>query len=469
VDAQALTTKDFRAPKQDLATGWRPLAAAMAKAGGGSVASGLLSALATKIVATAAGPAYLGLLATLQQTRQAALVAATANGQTALVRGASALQGRQRREFVRTSASITAASTLAVLLVMVGAPQWAARFAGMSGEGPGMIRLLAVAVLLSSTFVFLSSLLNALGGIAELASLQIIASAAMALGAWPAAVAAVSGKRESMALLLAFSSFATVAGACWMLAKCKREVSDLIRGPGGLSWLAARRFSATSATMLAGGFLASWSLLFVRSRITARTGLAGTGQFDAAWGISMNHASLVLASLQTYYLPAVSRLHRPEQRNAQISTALGLGALAAAAIIAAIALCKPVVLTILYSPAFRPAAAYLRWTLIGDYLKVSSWILSIALVGASRMGAFLVADAAAYLTFVIASSALGLWMGPPASTGIAFVAMYAAHLAACAALLWRTQRFFPERSAVMCWVLGFAAVMGVSFATWNLS
>ena len=52
-----------------------------------------------------------------------------------------------------------------------------------------------------------------------------------------------------------------------------------------------------------------------------------------------------------------------------------MAALAAAGAIAAIALLKPWLLTLFYSAAFRPAAGYLRWTLLGDYLKVTSWIL----------------------------------------------------------------------------------------------
>ncbi len=52
-----------------------------------------------------------------------------------------------------------------------------------------------------------------------------------------------------------------------------------------------------------------------------------------------------------------------------------------------------------YSAAFDPAAAYLRWTLLGDYLKVTSWILSIPILAARDMKMFLAADLAAYGVF----------------------------------------------------------------------
>ena len=75
---------------------WPELARIMSLSAGCALASGLLSAAATKIVALLAGPAAIGLLATLQQIRATALTGATVNGQTALVQGAAAFDGPER-------------------------------------------------------------------------------------------------------------------------------------------------------------------------------------------------------------------------------------------------------------------------------------------------------------------------------------------------------------------------------------
>ena len=99
---------------------WRPMIAAMGKTGGGSIASGLLGALGTKIVAAMLGPGSIALLATLQQLRDAAVTVATANGRTALVQGASALQGIARREYLRTVALLFSGGTFLVAAVDVG-------------------------------------------------------------------------------------------------------------------------------------------------------------------------------------------------------------------------------------------------------------------------------------------------------------------------------------------------------------
>ena len=478
---------------------WQALLTAMSKTGGAAMASGLLSALSTKVVAAVAGPAAVAWLVTLQQLRQTALVASTGNGQTALVRAASALEARARREFVRTALCIFSAATSAMALTMIVEPGWVAHWTGLPPHAFGAVRWLALPVVLSSVFVFLSGLLNALGGIGDLAVIQILAAAAMAAGAWPASrgvlgaaigVAARSftsftgtiagsgsppglaggdvNRPEFPSWLLGFSAAVSVGAAGWALFRRRHEWHDWFCGPGR-RWApeAARHFGGLSLAMLLSGLAASGVLLAVRARITSAQGLVVTGQFDAAWSISMNYVTLVLASLQTYYLPALARARTADQRNQQISIVLTATTLIAAVLIATVAVLKPYLFTWLFSRAFRPGAQYLRWTLLGDYLKVTSWILSIPILAAADMKVFLAADLAAYGVFLGAALGLTHWLAAAASAAVAFVLMYAAHLLICAVYLMRCRQFVPARTARWAWISGLAVVASISAFTWG--
>src|SRR5260370_22270520 len=236
---------------------WRRPLAAMSKSGSAALASGLLSALAMKIVAAVAGPVYVALLVTLQQIRQMALVASTGNGQTALVRAASAFEGQQRREFVRTAAWIFASAATLVLLGMLAAPQWVARWAGLPPAGVSAVRWLSLPLVCSSLFVFGSALLNALGRIGDLAVLQIIAAAAMAAGAWPAARSASAGRPEFLVGLLGFSAAVSVVAAGLALLRFRHELKDWFCGPGRM-WApaAARSFGSISLAITRRGLAA---------------------------------------------------------------------------------------------------------------------------------------------------------------------------------------------------------------------
>ena len=454
---------------------WRPVVAAMGKTGAASMASGSLSALATKIIAMTAGPAAVALLATLQQTRQMAVVAATANGQTALVQGASAFQGDQRREYLRTAAWLFLGAGVVVALTLAGAPRLVQTVAGLPSGTESLLGWLAIPVALSGAIVFLSALLNALGGIGRLGVLQVAASLAMAVGAWPAARGLIEGRVRGLVYLLSFSAAVTVILAAGLLVRDGEQLRHWFCGPGRL-WVgsAARHFISISGAMLISGLVAAAVLLWVRRRITASQGLAVTGQFDAAWSISMNHATLVLSSLQTYFLPALARTgsgsrFSDAQRSSRISSVLTVAVAAATAVIAALALAKPWALVLFYSAAFRPAAVYLRWTLMGDYLKVAGWILSIPILAAADMKVFLTADLAAYGVFLAASAGLTRWMSAAESAAAAFMLMYAAHLAICAAYVHRKYGFRPSRLAATVWIAGLAVVGVVSRLTWGLA
>ena len=181
----------------------------------------------------------------------------------------------------------------------------------------------------------------------------------------------------------------------------------------------------------------------------------------------MNQVTLVLSSLQTYYLPAVARSRSTAERDRHISSVLTMASLAAAGAIAGIALLKPRLLRMFYSAAFEPAAAYLRWTLLGDYLKVTSWILSIPILAAGDVKMFLAADLAAYGVFLAVAAGLAPAVTAASGAAIGFMAMYAAHLILCAIYLGRTLRFVPTRGALAAWALGLSVVTAVSALSWD--
>src|ERR1700728_3632018 len=141
---------------------WRPMIAALGKTGAGSVASGLLSAVGSKNLAALLGPGSIALIATLQQLRDGAVTVATANGRTALVQGASALEGAERREYLRTVLLLFAGGTLLVAAAMLTAPASIARWSRLPVASEALLPWLAATAVLLSVFVFLTAILNAL-------------------------------------------------------------------------------------------------------------------------------------------------------------------------------------------------------------------------------------------------------------------------------------------------------------------
>ncbi len=440
----------------------------MAQTGGSSLVSGFLSMLAVKIVAVALGPTQVALLSSLQQLRQSAVTGATLTGQTALVQGTSALSGSGRREFLRTSIVLMAIATFVVSGVMMAFPEWVGRQAGLPTNRSGMSTYLIMAVIPAVAFVFLAAMMNAAGAIGSLALVQLAAPATMAMMAYPIASRVARGSDQLWVVMLAFSSLAAALAASWALYIDRERLHGWIRGSG--RWWdgsAVGRFFAISGSMFVSGMFSSWIVLAVRGQVVRSEGLAVGGQFDAAWAISMNQAGLVLASLQSYYLPTLARTQDPEERSAHIGKVLTVAATGGAAMIAVLAALKPTVITGLYSGQFTGAARYLRWTLAGDYLKITSWILSIPFVASGNMKAFLTADLAAYGMFALTAFGLTRWFDAGESAAMAFLTMYAVHTVFCG--LWLSVRgeFRPDKRMIAVWTGGLGLVVASSAAFWE--
>ncbi|HVO99151.1 MAG TPA: hypothetical protein VMT15_13840 [Bryobacteraceae bacterium] len=448
---------------------WRPMVTALSKTGGASIASGLLSALGTKIVAALLGPDWLALLQTLQQLRDGALIVATANGRMALVQGASELEGVRRREYLRTVASLFAAGTLLVALAMLAAPGEFVRYSRLPHDSEGLLRWIAATVALLSVFVFLTAILNVMREIGRLALLQMVAPAAAAIAAWPVALAIRAGHPLAMGCLLVFPAAASVSAGVSALRGHDRELLGWVKGIGRV-WTneAARHFFSVSGAMLASGLAATVMLLAVRASITRQESLAATGQFDAAWNISMNHVTLILGSIQAYYLPLLSAARSPEERSRQIRGMMIVASLATAPVIVALAALKPAVVALLYSKAFVASPRFLRWTLIGDYLKVASWVLMTPMLAARDLGGFLSVDLLTQAVFWCAARLCSRVLAPSEGAALGFLISYAFCFAACFAHGYLRRGFRMGAAGSATFLSGLVFVVAVSASSWDL-
>jgi PST family polysaccharide transporter len=441
----------------------------MSTSAAGVALSGAASIAATKILATTLGPSAVASLQTLQQARQTAVIAATCNGQTALVQGASSFKGLKGATFVRTVACIflmaTSLASFGLWAAPGGVTRWVLERTGLASMGASVLVWLGIAVALTSAYVFLTALLNSMGRVGTLAALQVAGPCALAVLAYPAARAGGGGV---IAIMVACSAAASAGSA----------LVAILRNPSALrAWFlnsrgwwdagAARHFFSFSTTMVITGFLGSAAVLAVRGNIVRSQGLQRTGLFDAAWSISMNQVTLVLASVQTYYLPALTRARTKAEKTSEISRVLVAGTMAAAIVIAGLALWQPLVLDLFYSRVFQGAHQYLRWTLVGDYLKVSSWILSVPMLAAADMKFFLASDLAASATFLGAAFLLTRWVTPAEGASIAFVLMYTVHLIICLFYVRFRQGIRLGLRTMACWTAALALVLTATSVGWR--
>jgi PST family polysaccharide transporter len=440
--------------------------AAMGKTGAAAIASGLLGALGTKMIALLLGPAAVALLQTLEQVRDGAVTVATCNGRTALVQGASALEGTARREYLRTVLWLFGAGTILVGLALLVMRGHIGRSSLLAGASRAQLPWLAATVVMLSIFGFLTAILNALGDIGKLAILQLVSPAVAALVIWPLAWRVRTGHPVALVFILAIPAAAAMGAATLALRSDRHRWRDWIRGPG--RWWsagAAHSFLSLSGAMVASGLAATTVLLAVRGSITQHQGLAMTGQFDAAWNISMNEVTLILGSVQTYYLPSLASAKNTSARSRQIRGMFLVATLATAPVIVVLTALKPWVVGVFYSGAFSVTPELLRWTLVGDYLKVSSWVLATPMLALHEVRAFLGLDLLAQAVFFGAALSFVGTIGSAKSAVIGFVVSYGVYFGLCYAYARARHGFRFGVTGLCCWLAGLACIMGANGAS----
>jgi O-antigen/teichoic acid export membrane protein len=384
------------------------------------------------------------------------------------VQGASSLEGVERREYLRTVALIFAGATLLVALAIVVVSGQIVRWSRLPAASGQLLPWLAVTIALLSVFVFLTAILNALREIGKLALLQLASPMVSAMVAWPVAMEVRAGHPVAMAFFLLLPAAATVAAAAFALWGHREQIREWFQGSGRW-WTAgaSRHFLSISGAMLASGLVATTVLLAVRGSITRRESLAMTGQFDAAWNISMNQVTLILGSVQTYYLPALSAAKNDRERGRRIRGMLLVATLATVPATVALAALKPLVVSVFYSHAFAASPAFLRWTLPGDYLKVSAWVLAAPMLATREMGTFLALDLLTQAIFLGSAMWLARIIEPAEGAAIGFLLSYAAYFALCYAYARSRYGFRFSASGLAAWLTGLLLVLGASASAWG--
>jgi O-antigen/teichoic acid export membrane protein len=414
----------------------------------------LCAAISVKIMAVTIGPAGVGLFSLLRQAQQTLSAVATLGGQDAVMQGVASRQGVDRDQFIVSVlwAFIASSVTLACVAVILAHPLGALIIPTGDAGSAALVRWLAFPVMAGALLVFFRSLLNAHMWIGAVAWTNVVTAASLVVLVCPAVFFYQAGHQMALVLLLGGS---LTAGLMFAIQRAwdRGCLSALTRsGIRAFEVPAIKSFLWVGLPSLTALFVQMASLLAVRTLIVRWHGLPAAGLFDSAWSISTLYLAVFLSALQ-------------ESSQDMLDRAFRLAVIVSTPLIAALIVLKPLALRLLYSSDFLPALELLRWTLIGDYLRVAGWVLATSLVARADMRAYLACEVAWNATF----AAIAFWLVQDgvAGAGPAYVAGYAVYLTA---LVFRTRHhhnYAVTAKTLAFWIGGACIVMLASICTWS--
>src|SRR5690606_32098892 len=154
------------------------------------------------------------------------------------------------------------------------------------------------------------------------------------------------------------------------------------------------------------------SHILIRTHLADTLGMDAAGYWEAMWRLSAAYLMLVTTTLSLYYLPKLSELKDPKEIKAEILQGYKIILPIAAACGLVIYLLRDFIIGVLFTSDFIPMRDLFAWQMVGDTLKIGSWILAYLMLGKAMVKLFIVSEvlfaALFYLLTYFLTDAFGL-------------------------------------------------------------
>lgn len=149
---------------------------------------------------------------------------------------------------------------------------------------------------------------------------------------------------------------------------------------GGLDKKVLINLSKYTAMALTSAACVPVSHILIRTHLADTLGVDAAGYWEAMWRLSAAYLMLVTTTLSLYYLPRLSELTESEEIKKEILQGYKIILPVAAACGLMIYLLRDFIVEVLFTKYFIPMRELFAWQMIGDALKIGSWLLGYVLI-----------------------------------------------------------------------------------------
>lgn len=159
------------------------------------------------------------------------------------------------------------------------------------------------------------------------------------------------------------------------------------------------------------------SMLAIREGLARIGGPTLAGQWQAMWKLSETHLLFLTTTLSLHLLPRLSRIRRGSELHAEIRGAYRFVLPLVIGTALVIWLLREPLTLWLFSPEFLPLTSALGLQLIGDVLKIGSWVPAYTMISHARTRLYVVTEVIFAGLVSLACIAGARWYGLPGAAG----------------------------------------------------
>jgi len=141
--------------------------------------------------------------------------------------------------------------------------------------------------------------------------------------------------------------------------------------------------------------------ILIRDCITSKLGLEFAGYWQASWKISEIYLMLITTTLTVYYLPRLSEIRSGHDLKSEIFKVYKFVMPIVLASAISIYLLRDFIIGILFSPEFMPMRELFAWQLIGDVIKIGSFVLAYIMLGRAMVKIYIFSEIFFNATFFV--------------------------------------------------------------------
>ena len=145
------------------------------------------------------------------------------------------------------------------------------------------------------------------------------------------------------------------------------------------------------------------SHLIIRNYIGENLSWDDAGYWQGIWYISTMYLMLVTTSLSVYYLPRLSEIQDNQELKKEILSGYKIILPIVSVVALSIFLLREYVILIAFTEKFMPMIDLFAWQLIGDVIKIASWLLGYLMLAKAMTRIFIYTEISFSVLFVLLS------------------------------------------------------------------
>jgi polysaccharide transporter, PST family len=350
-----------------------------------------------KVLAVTVGPTGFVLVGQFYNAIQVITTFASGAINTGIVRYTAeyASERHKQIQFWRTGGTIILLFSLVSSALVIFFRSWLSKYFLRSEEYSSVFVWFGLGLTFFTLNAYLMAILNGLKDIRRYVAANV-AGSLISLGL--VIFAAWSGGLKGA--LIALSVYQSVVFIATILLCLRTDWFHWSNFLGNIDGAIARSLFHFTLMVLVSSALGPLSQILVRNRILDTLSTESAGYWEALWKFSTAYLMFLTSTISVYYLPRLSEIRGNVELKQEVFKTAKLVTSTVAGTAVVIYFLRHFIVKILFSEAFLPVTEYFTWQLVGDVIKISSWIFSYVFIARSFTFLFILSELLFNISFV---------------------------------------------------------------------